>query len=199
VSELVADFAGALSWVTTGSGVRDGEVIQRVLAGERAALAELYDAHAEGLRRFARQLTGETSSAEDLVHDVFVALPRALARFRGDGSIGSFLLSIAAHKAKNHVRQAMRARAAAAKAAELPALPAPSPEQQLEGDRLRLALSRALDELPLKQRIAFTLCDVEGLSSEDAARVLGVPAATVRTRLHHARATLRVRLSGARS
>lgn len=173
-------------------------MIQRVLAGERAALAELYDAHAEGLRRFARQLTGESAAAEDLVHDVFVALPHALAGFRGDGSIGSFLLSIAANKARNHVRQAMRARATAAKLAASPADKTRSPEQLHDAERVRAALLRALDTLPLKQRLAFTLCDVEGLGSEEAARILGVPAATVRTRLHHARSTLRVRLEAVR-
>jgi RNA polymerase sigma-70 factor (ECF subfamily) len=174
-------------------------VVSRAAAGERAALAELYDAHAPALRRFARTLTGETASAEDLVHDVFVALPRALQRFRAEGSLESFLLSIAAHKARNHVRQAMRARAAAAKLGRSPSMTAETPERALENEQLRLALSGALDALPLKQRLAFVLCDIEGLSSDEAARVLEVPAATVRTRLHHARAELRVRLMAVRS
>jgi RNA polymerase sigma-70 factor (ECF subfamily) len=133
------------------------------------------------------------------VHDVFVALPRALQRYRADGSLESFLLSVAAHKARNHVRAAMRARAAAAKLSRTPSAPADSPERVLENEQLRLRLSRALDALPLKQRLAFVLCDVEGMSSEDAAQVLEVPAATVRTRLHHARAALRVRLAEVRS
>ena len=76
-------------------------------------MAELYDAHAAGLRRFARSLSSERpTAAEDLVHEVFVALPRALRRFRGEGDLASFLLSIAANKARNHLRSAMRARAA---------------------------------------------------------------------------------------
>jgi RNA polymerase sigma-70 factor (ECF subfamily) len=198
VTGWTIDFTAGASWVTSPS-VGDGEVVRRVVAGERAALAELYDQHASGLRRFARQLTGETASAEDLVHEVFVALPRALARFRGDGSLSSFLLSIAANKARNHVRHAMRTRAAAGKERAVPIEHAGSPEQALHNDRLRIALVRALDALPLKQRLTFTLCDVEGLSSEEAARVLDVPAATVRTRLHHARATLRELLKAERS
>ncbi len=169
------------------------------MAGERAALAELYDQHAPGLRRFARQLTAETASAEDLVQEVFLALPRALERFRGEGSLGSFLLSMAANKARSHVRQATRARAAAEKERAVPIEHAHSPEDAVHNGRLRFALVCALDRLPLKQRLAFTLCDVEGLRSEDAARVLDVPAATVRTRLHHARATLRELLKKERS
>lgn len=192
------DFAAAGSWANSPV-VSDGELVGRVLARERAALADLYDQHAPGLRRFARQLTGETASAEDLVQEVFIALPAALERFRGEGSLGSFLLSIAAHKARNHVRQAKRARAAADKERAVPIEHARSPEDAVHNDRLRLALVRALDALPLKQRLAFTLCDVEGLRSEDAASVLDVPPATVRTRLHHARSTLRELLKKERS
>jgi RNA polymerase sigma-70 factor (ECF subfamily) len=173
--------------------------VARVVAGERDALAEIYDAHAASLRRFARMLTGDTASAEDLVHDVFVALPRALARFRGEGSLGSFLLSMAAHKARNHVRHAIRTRAVAAKMKASPPPASPSPEGVLDNDQLRMALSRALDALPLKQRLAFVLCDVEGMSSEAAAHVLQIPAATVRTRLHHARAALREQLAEVRA
>src|SRR5262245_35162891 len=100
-----------LGWVPS-TGAPRASLVERAVAGERAALAELYDAHAPGLRRFARMLTGERDSAEDLVHEVFVALPRALRRFRGDGELSSYLLSIAANKARNHVRRARRARAA---------------------------------------------------------------------------------------
>lgn len=188
------DFALRRTWDTT-AGVSRDSVVERVVAGEPAALAELYDAHAPLLRSFARSLVGETAAAEDLVHEVFVVLPRALRRFRGDAPLRSFLLAIAANKARNHVRRAKRARAALARAGDEPRAPVVSPEAVLENERLRLALSRALDTLALKQRLAFVLCEVEGLGSEEAGRVLGVPAATIRTRLHHARAQLRVLLA----
>ena len=184
-----------LGWAPS-TGVPSVSLVERAVAGERAALAELYDAHAPGLRRFARTLTGESDSAEDLVHEVFVALPRALRRFRGDGELSSYLLSIAANKARNHVRRAMRARAALQRVRAVAPSPGlgDSPERAAENEELRRALNRALDALPLKQRLAFVLCHVEGMSHEQAARVLEVPAGTLRTRLFHARARLRVEL-----
>jgi len=191
---FAADFAPPRTWDTSGA-VSGRTVIERVVSGEQAALAELYDAHAPRLRRFARTLVGESAAAEDLVHEVFVALPRALRRFRGDGELGSFLLSIAANKARNHVRHAMRDRAALVRARAEPVEHGLSPEHAVQNDELRSALNRALDGLPLKQRLAFVLCDVESMGSEQVAAVLGVPAATVRTRLHHARAALRAELA----
>ncbi len=187
--------AADLGWVS-GAGTPSATVVERAAAGERAALAELYDAHAPGLRRFARTLTGETDSAEDLVHDVFVALPRALRRFRGEAQLSSYVLSIAANKARNHVRRAKRTRAAleGVRAVGPDPRPGDSPERAAENQELRRALDRALDALPLKQRLAFVLCHVEGLDHEQAAQILGVPAGTLRTRLFHARARLRVEL-----
>jgi RNA polymerase sigma-70 factor (ECF subfamily) len=59
---------------------------------------------------------------------------------------------------------------------------------------LRAVLDRALDALPVKQRVVFVLCDVEERSTPEVSRILGVPEGTVRTRRMHARRTLRKRL-----
>ncbi len=57
------------------------------------------------------------------------------------------------------------------------------------------ALTRALDTLPIEQRIAFVLCEVEERSSPDAAEIVGVPEGTLRTRLFHAKRKLREQLA----
>lgn len=72
------------------------------------------------------------------------------------------------------------------------------PEQQAQRAQLAHVLSRALDELPLDQRVAFVLCEVEERTSTEAAAVLGVPEGTVRTRVFHARRKLRALLEGLR-
>jgi RNA polymerase sigma-70 factor (ECF subfamily) len=195
MAATAADLVPQSQGASADGATPGGALVERLVSGEQRALAELYDAHAPRLRRFARTLVGETAAAEDLVHEVFVALPRALRRFRGDGELSSFVLSIAANKARNHVRHAMRTRAALARAGAEPAAPGVSPEHSLQNAQLRLALSRALDRVPLKQRLAFVLCGVEGMSAEDAAVVLSVPAATIRSRLHRARAVLRAELA----
>ena len=66
----------------------------------------------------------------------------------------------------------------------------PTPEDDASRARLAAALTRALDALPIEQRVAVVLCEVEGRTSVEAARVVGVPESTVRTRLMHARRKL---------
>jgi RNA polymerase sigma-70 factor (ECF subfamily) len=176
--------------------VTERSVIERAASSDPQAIGEIYDRHHARIRRFARRLVGDAQAAEDLLQDVFVALPRALARFRGDSELGTFLMAIAAHRAKNHVRAAARRRRALERAAAEPARAGVASPEQIGVEReLLQAVNRALDALPVAQRLAFVLCEVEGNDGEHAAAVLGVPVATVRTRLHHARRKLRAALA----
>jgi RNA polymerase sigma-70 factor (ECF subfamily) len=159
--------------------------------GETEAVAEAYDLYADSIRAFARRLVGDAQSAEDVVHDVFVALPTAIRNFRGDSSLRTFLVSIAINYARHHLRGAARRRAALQRFVEQPMGVSPDPEHSTRQRQLAELLTRLLDELPLDQRVAFVLCDVEERSSPEAAAVIGVPEATVRTRLFHARRKLR--------
>ena len=167
------------------------ELLGRLLRAERAALGEVYDAHHAAVRAFARRLVGEAAAAEDLVHEVFVALPRAARNFRGQSSLRTFLISIAVNHARHHVRAASRRRSAFDRLEREPLAGAPNPEHAAERKRLAEALTRALDALPIEQRVAFVLCEVEERTSVDAARIVGVPEGTMRTRLFHAKKKLR--------
>jgi RNA polymerase sigma-70 factor (ECF subfamily) len=164
----------------------------RLRRGEPAAVAEVYDVHQAALRAFARKLTGDAAVAEDLVHDVFVALPSAVKRFREDAALRTFLMSIAVNHARKHVRAAARRRGAMERFALEPAADGSgTPERDAVRRQLASALSRALDRLPLDQRVAFVLCEVEQRTSREAADVVAAPEETVRTRLFHARKKLR--------
>jgi RNA polymerase sigma-70 factor (ECF subfamily) len=170
-------------------------LIARLQRAEPAAVGEAYDQHHAAVRAFARRLVGDREEAEDLVHETFVTLPRAIQRYRGDANIRTFLISIAVNHAKHFVRAAGRRRAAMerlAKQSEPP--PAQSPEQTATNRELARALARALDTLPLDQRIAFVLCEVEERSSREVAATVRAPEATIRTRLFHARKKLRAAL-----
>jgi RNA polymerase sigma-70 factor (ECF subfamily) len=173
----------------------DRELIARLAAAEGQAVAEAYDAHHDAVRAFARRLVGDESSAEDLVHEVFVALPRAMQRFRGQSSLRTFLVAIAVHHARHHVRAAARRRAAISRLEREPQATAQDPEQIARRRELAQALMRALDKLPLEQRVAFVLCEVEERTSPDAARIAGVAEGTLRTRLFHAKRKLREELA----
>jgi RNA polymerase sigma-70 factor (ECF subfamily) len=125
------------------------------------------------------------------VHDVFCALPKALRGFRGDSSLRTFLMAVAVNHARHHVRGAVRRRAALERLGREPAASADSPEHDARRRELAELLTRALDALPIDQRVAFVLCEVEERTSREAALIAGVPEATIRTRLFHAKRKLR--------
>jgi len=166
-------------------------VIERLRRGDPTAVAEAYDVHHAAVRRFARRLLGDEHAAEDLVHEVFVTLPSAMRHFDGASSLGTYLISIAANHARHFLRGAARRRRAFARLALEPTPLPDTPEHEVARSDLARALTRALDTLPLDQRVAFVLCEVEERTSREAAEIARVPEATVRTRLFHARRKMR--------
>ena len=168
----------------------------RLAAGDRDALAEAYDLHHMAVRAFARRLVGDADVAEDLVHEAFLRLPDAARRFRQDASLRTFLISIAVNAARHHVRAAQRRRGATARfGEERSGEGASGQDEELSRKHLSKVLSRALDRLPLEQRVAFVLFAVEERSAAEVAQIAGVPEATVRTRVFHAKRKLRELLS----
>ena len=169
-------------------------LLSRLRAGDSRALGEVYDQHHEAVRAFASRLVGDVGIAEDLVHEVFVALPRVIKRFQGDSSLRSFLTGVAINHARHYVRSAGRRRAMLSRVGLEPVAESRSPESSAQDQAFLALLNRALDTLPLDQRVAFVLCDVEERTSAEAAELAGAPEATMRTRLFHARKKLRVAL-----
>jgi RNA polymerase sigma-70 factor (ECF subfamily) len=169
-------------------------LVTRVVEGESDALAELYDQHAAALLAFARRLLGDHDAAEDLVHEVFMNAPRTLGNFQAQSSLRTFLISVAVNHARHHVRAAARRRAASERMAREPEGSTHTPEDDATRKRLARALDSALDTLPIEQRVAFVLCEVEERTSREAAEIVGVPEATIRTRLFHGKRKLREEL-----
>jgi RNA polymerase sigma-70 factor (ECF subfamily) len=168
------------------------ELIARVARGDREAFAELYRQCRPDVYRFAVHMSGSSATAEDIVQDVFVAVIEYAARYRpGSAGVVPWLLGIA----RNHVRRLRNRR---------PVLPLPDEDTNdgrrlavetdlvadLTGRRRQAALTRALIELPPRYREAIVLCDLQELSYDAAAGVLGCAVGTVRSRLHRGRALL---------
>jgi RNA polymerase sigma-70 factor (ECF subfamily) len=176
-----------------GDGDADADLVARLRAGDRAAIEVVYLTHHAAIRGFARRLVGDAASAEDIVHETFVALPRAIRRFRGDGSLRAFLIGVAANHSRRHVRSATRRRRATER------LAAREEVQPRVVDAAAALITRqmahrlwaALDELPIDQRLVFVLCEAEQRTSVEVAAIVGAPEGTVRTRLFHAKRKLR--------
>lgn len=167
-------------------------LLELLRAGDARAVAQVYRTHHARVRGFARRMIGDAAAAEDVVHDVFVALPEAAGRFRGDASLGTFLMSIAVNLCRRRLRSAARGRRAV-EAMQRRDVPTPirTPEAEARRRQLAAALSRGLDELSVDHREVFVLCAVEERTSVEVADILDLPPGTVRTRLFHARKQLR--------
>ena len=166
-------------------------LVDELRDGRLEALARAFDRWHQRVRVLARRLLSDAAAAEDVVQDVFAALPRAMRGFRGDADLETFLLAIAVKRARHHQRTAIRRRRALARLAGEDRMGPRDPEHERYRRELGLRLAAALDQLPLAQRVAFVLCEVEELTSAKAAVVAAAPEATIRTRLHHARRRLR--------
>ena len=144
------------------------------------------------LRRYARALTGDRSSADDLVQDT---LERALSRFhlwRRGSDLRAWLFTIMHNIYVNQIRSKIRRQHEA-----LDAEPAADAVRATEPDWLELRdLEAALARLPGEQRAVVLLVGLEQFTYEEAARVLGVPIGTVMSRLSRARERLRLILGG---
>jgi RNA polymerase sigma-70 factor, ECF subfamily len=169
----------------------DAAILDGLRARDLGALARAFDRWHHRVRVLARRLLSDAAAAEDVVQESFSALPRAVLGFRGDVELETFLLSIAVKRARHHRRAAARRQRALVRLSTEGRHSPRDPEQETYRRELGLRLAAALDQLPLPQRIAFVLCEIEELTSAQAATIAGVPEATVRTRLFHARRRLR--------
>lgn len=177
---------------TNGSEQPESVLMERFRSGDAEAFTALYRRHYAEVARFAMYMMGDGSKAEELSQDVFVWLvdhPKAYeSRF---GSLPVFLKGVARNLARRRWRNERRwhsldemTRGQHA-AQELIA-----PPKELSAVVDAAVLRKAINRLAPKYREAIVLCDLEGESYEEAARVLECPVGTVRSRLHRARRLL---------
>lgn len=139
-------------------------------------------AHGRAMYRTAKGIVIDHHLAEDVVQDSLIKVWRSLDTFRGESSFRSWVLTITHHTAVSHLRRIRE------HAYELP--DAAGRRGEHEAAETRADMTRALAELDELSRSIVVLCDVEGLSYAEAAEVLEVTEATVRSRLFRARRRL---------
>ncbi|MEZ5288561.1 MAG: sigma-70 family RNA polymerase sigma factor [Vicinamibacterales bacterium] len=153
--------------------------------------------HSASVFRLARALLRQPDEAEDVLQQTFLSAWRHAAQFRGEASARTWLFAIARHAAVRHRRTRAREPVDDAPIDDL-GLEAgwggPDPEAMAVAAEDRERLSRALAALTDEQREILTLRELEGLSGEETARVLGLGLAAMKSRLHRARLALAGRL-----
>jgi RNA polymerase sigma-70 factor, ECF subfamily len=178
------------------SGRSDPELLRGIAEGDVGCLGELYDRHAHGVWRAVSRTLPESADVEDVVHATFLNLPRIAPSYDGRPECAGWLCGIAVRLSLRHSRGAGRFRRMLDSFSHaVTARPPRDPERSASEHEEVAIFERALADLSVKKRAVFVLVEIEGLTSEEASKALEIPAATVRTRLLHARRELHAALN----
>jgi len=171
------------------------QLITRAKDGDEVAFGALFDAHKKRVYSICLRMTGNIAQAEDLTQDAFIQVFRKLRTFRGDSAFSTWLYRIAV----NTVLMMFRKRDLRQISFDEPARPESSSaprehgrnDPQLLGIIDRIALIRAINELPSGYRRIFILHEVEGYEHQEIARLLRCSVGNSKSQLHKARLKIR--------
>lgn len=175
----------------------DDSLLAAVRDGSERAFNTLIDRHQQAVRTFLRGITADPADADDIAQETFLAAWTQAKSFRGQGSVRSWLFSIAWRKAKGSQRRWFRAArrdtayhldptSGSLGGDEMPETP--TPKTIMED---RIAVRQALLSLPLDQRAAVMLCLGDGYTHAEAAAVLATPLGTIKSYVLRGREKLR--------
>ena len=190
---------GEHEWLT------DEDLVVRAQKSDLVALKQLLDRHEARLFRLAMRFVRDENDAREILQDVFVTAWRKLPGFEGRAQIGSWLYRVTANASLMFLRARSRrptftfsnilpeeiaAEAANSNHESCPSGPS-GPDEHLAFWELRREIENAVEKLPAMLRQVFLAREIEGHSTSQAARSLGVSEQAIKTRLHRARAVLR--------
>lgn len=181
------------------SAADDTALVARVAAGDRTALEQLYRRHAGWLTTRLDARCGDPDLADIALQDTFLAVWRKPGTYRGEGAVGAWLWGIAIRRLIDQLR----------KRKATPVDPSHITEPMIDAGRLATGatfdaidpvpvdadLQRALHSLTPELRAVLIATAIDGLSTKEAAHLLGVPQGTVKTRLMRARHMLQEALA----
>jgi RNA polymerase sigma-70 factor (ECF subfamily) len=183
------------------------QLIVRSQQGEVSAFNQLVLHYQQLLYSTVFRLLGDPESAADVTQDAFLAAFRAINTYHGPASFRAWLLRIGSNMACDHWRRVQRRPASSLEAmleddehytrieSEENNLTASrideNPEQTLLSKELHDLIQQGISQLPLEQRTAIVLCDVQGLSYEEIAQVTETSLGTIRSRISRGRTRLR--------
>ena len=181
------------------SDLNDSELLRSMLAGDEEALALLYRRRQGSIYRFALQMSGSKTVAEDVTQEVFLFLMREGHVFDpARGSVSAFLMGVA----RNHVLRRLRVDQVLAPLGDdadddVPLMHASTdlcPLEDLTRAETIESVRKAVLSLQSKYREVVVLCELQEISYGETAEILGCAIGTVRSRLHRARALLLAKL-----
>lgn len=173
----------------------DAELLAAVAGGDLAAMRLLYDRHAPWLSARLTRRCNSPEAVADVLQDTFVVLWKGAERWRGDGEVAAWLWGIAIRRLMSRLRGRREALVLPLEEVAAAGSPEPSVEERVLLDVEYGDLGTALMKLSPEMRAVVQATLLDGLTTREAARLLGIPANTVKTRLHRAKAQLRQNLT----
>jgi RNA polymerase sigma-70 factor (ECF subfamily) len=185
-------------------------LIDRLRAGDATAVDELASAYGSRIYQLAFRYMKNREDAEEVAQDVLLKVYRKISAFRGDSALSSWIYRITFNAAMSRLRNAKFTRPAEVPAEEVLGDAADGQERRVSREpadwsgladdlyirgQMRERLLAAMKDLPSIYRVPVELRDLEGLSTEEASRVLKVKTQTLKSRLHRGRLILRRRLA----
>jgi RNA polymerase sigma-70 factor (ECF subfamily) len=185
----------------------EAELLSGMRAGEESCFAQCVERHGPRMMAVARRLLAHEEDAQDAVQDAFLSAFQAIARFDGRSQLGTWLHRIAVNSALGKLR-VRRTMAQTAIDDLLPRFKDDGHQLEpavewgetaaavIERSETREVVRRTIEQLPQIYCTVLLLRDVEGLDTEEVARLLDVTCGVIKTRLHRARQALRTLLDG---
>jgi RNA polymerase sigma-70 factor, ECF subfamily len=167
----------------------DATLVNRIAAGDKLAMQALFARHRTPVYRWLLRFVGNETNAEDLLSEVFLDLWRQADRFEGRSSVSTWLMSMARFKALSARRRRTEAELDE-KIETSVGDTANDPEAALQEKNRGELLRQALTRLSLEHREIIDLVYYHEKSIDECAQILGIPAATLKTRMFYARKKL---------
>lgn len=181
----------------------DQELVERAQRGDKRAFGLLVEKYQRKLGRLLSRMIRDPAEVEDVVQESFIKAYRALPNFRGDSAFYTWLYRIGINTAKNYL-VAMGRRPQVTSEIEVEDAEnfeggenlrtVDTPETELMSKQVAKTVNETVAALPEELRIAITLREIEGLSYEEIATLMGCPIGTVRSRIFRAREAIAEKL-----
>ena len=173
------------------SEMSDEALIAACGQGDTAALGALFDRHADSVYRFLARMSGtDRQDLDDLMQSTFIEIQKSANRYRGHAAVRTWIFGIAANVVRHHIRNEKRRKGLLDAVKTLPPPPNDAPDDVALRNQQLKRLALGVGALSYKLRVVFVMCDLEGVSGVEAARILGVRQGTIWRRLHDARKSL---------
>jgi RNA polymerase sigma-70 factor (ECF subfamily) len=189
MQNVIALNAAGQQGIITARATSDEMLLENIASGDRSAMHTLYARHNVRVYRFVLRMVRDTTTAEDLVSQVFLDVWRTANQFEGRSQVSTWLLSIARFKALTALRQRKYEDIDQDDVMEI-ADQADTPEASLDRSRTSDILRACVAKLSPAHREIVNLVYYHEKSVEEVASLIGIPASTVKTRMFYARKQL---------